>query len=70
MVVAKAFHEIARKKFHVVKLREIENMRLCQYGRRNIQLLTNFYHIIEEMRVGKPFAVFVYELFTDSAIRH
>ena len=70
MVVAEVLDEIARREFHVVEFREIENVRFRQHGRGNIQLLANFREVIEKMRVGQFFVLFVYELFTDSAVRH
>lgn len=70
MVVTQAVHEIPRKKFYVVKLRKVENVRLHQYGGRNIQLLTNLRKIIEKTRIYQLFGFFIYELFTDMPVRN
>ena len=70
MVIVQAFDEIARKEFHVIEFREIENMRFREYGRRDIQRLTNFRQVLEKMRIGQFFGVFVHVLFADSAACH
>ena len=70
MVVAEVLDEIARREFHVVEFREIENVRFRQHGRGDIERLTYLYHIIEKMRVRQFFRIFVYELFADSTVRH
>ena len=68
MVVAKRLYEIARREFHVVELCEIKNMRLREHRRVNIKRLTDVSEIIEEMRIGQFFFVFIYKLFTDSSV--
>ena len=70
MVVAQRFDEIAGGELHVVELGEVKNMRFGKHGRRDIQRVANFRQILEKMRVSQLFGVFVYELFTDSAVRH
>ena len=68
MVVAERFDEIARDKFHVIEFCEIKNMRFRKHGRGDIQIVANIHQIIEKVRIGKLFAVFVYVLFTDSPV--
>ena len=70
MVVAQTLHEITRKELHVVKLGEVKKVRFRQHGRGDIEWLTNLYHIIEKVRIGQFFGVFIYELFADSTVRH
>ena len=70
MVVTQTLYKIARNKLHVVKLRKIENVRFCQHGCGNVQCVTNVRQIIEKVRIREFFGVFIYELFTDSAVRH
>ena len=70
MVVTQTLHEIPSDKFDVIELRKIENMRLCQYGGGNIQLVTNIRQIIKKVGIGEPFRVLIYKLFTDFSIRH
>ena len=69
MIVAERIHEIARNEFHVIEFREIENMRFRQHGRGDIQLVTNLRQILKKTRIGQFLGIFVYELFTDSAVR-
>ena len=45
-------------------------MRFQQNGGRDIQLTANFRQIIEKMRIGQFFGVFVYELFADMTVRY
>ena len=70
MIVPKIFHKIAGDKFYVIEFRKVENVRFCQNGRGNIQLVTNIRQIIEKVRIRQLFLIFIYELFTDSAVRH
>ena len=70
MVVAQALHEIPRDKFHVIEFRKIKNMRFGEYRRGNIQLMADFREIIEKMRIGQFFGIFIYDLLFYSAARH
>ena len=70
MIVPQAFDEIAGDELDVIEFCKIENMRFGQNGRRDIQRLTDLRQIVEKMRIGQFFGIFVYELFTDLAVRH
>ena len=54
----------------MIELRKIENMRFRQYGRGNIQQLTNIRQVVVKMGIRQLFGVFIYDLFTDFSIRH
>jgi hypothetical protein len=54
----------------VIELRKIENMRFRQYGRGNIQQLTNIRQVVVKMGIRQLFGVFIYDLFTDFSFRH
>ena len=70
MVVIERFYKITLREFDVIEFCEIKNMRFRKHGRGNIQLVANLRKILEKMRVGQLFGVFVYVLFADSALRH
>lgn len=70
MVVAQTFHKVAGNEFYVIEFGKIKNVRFRQYGRRNIQRLTNIRQVIEKMRIRQLFGIFVYGLFADFAVRH
>ena len=70
MVKTQRFHKIPAYKLDVVKLCEIKNMRFRQNGGRNIQLLTNLRHIVEKVRIGDAFVLFVHVLFSYFTVRN
>jgi hypothetical protein len=70
MVARNTFDKIPFDKLDVVKLRKVKNVRLGQYGRGNIQPLTNLYQVIVKMRIGQLLGVFIYNLFADLTVRH
>jgi hypothetical protein len=70
MIVSKRFHEIPRRKFDVIKLRKIKNMRFGQHGRGNIQRVTNVHQIIEKVRISQFFGILIYVLFFDMTFGH
>ena len=70
MVIAQRFDEIAGGKLHVVELGEVKNMRFGKHGSRDIQRVANFRQILEKVRIGQFFGIFIYVLFADSSVRH
>lgn len=70
MVVTQTLHKIPRYEFYVIELCEVKNMRFRQYGRRNVQRLTNLRQVVEEMRIGYAFVLFVDVLFDDFSVRN
>lgn len=70
LIVCKMLHEIARHEFHVIEFREIENVRLRQHGRGNVQTLTNLRQIIKKVGVGQPLAKLVHDLLFNFSVDH
>ena len=54
----------------MIELRKIENMRFRQYGRGNIQQLTNIRQVVVKMGIRQLFGVFIYDLLADFSVRH
>ena len=70
LIVCKMLHEIARHEFHVIEFREIENVRLRQHGRGNVQTLTNLRQIIKKMRIGQLFGIVINKILLYMPVRH
>ena len=70
MIVTQRLHKIPSDKFHVIEFCKIKNMRFRQHGRGNIQLVADLREVIEKMRIGQFFGIFIYVLFADSSVRH
>ena len=70
MVVPEGFDKITPDKFYVVELCKIKHVCLRQDGGRDVQIVANFGEIIEKVRIGQFFRIFIYELLADMPVRH
>lgn len=65
MVVIEFLYEIAGSELDVIEFRKVENMRLQQHGRGDIQLVTNIREIVEKAGIREAFLFLIDELFSD-----
>ena len=68
IVEVDALHEVARKKAHVVEFCKVEDMRFQQDGRGNVHLVADVEKVVQKMRIGELFFVFVYQLPLDFSV--
>lgn len=62
------FHEVAGEEAHMVELREAEDVAFQQHGRGNVQLAADIEEVLQKVRIGELFFVFVHELLHDLAV--